>query len=115
MSTEREKMAAGEWYSCMDGELDILRRRARGAVHQHNTMPPDERGAIAPLLRALFNSVGEGAFLEAPFHCARLRQLRPWLLERGMPTQDVARVESWVDGLEFEQALRLLESQNMAP
>lgn len=63
-------MAAGEWYSCMDGELDILRRRARGAVHQHNTMPPDERGAIAPLLRALFNSVGEGAFLEAPFHCA---------------------------------------------
>ncbi|PZU75481.1 MAG: maltose acetyltransferase [Rhizobium sp.] len=70
MSTEREKMAAGEWYSCMDGELDILRRRARGAVHQHNTMPPDERGSIAPLLRALFNSVGEGAFLEAPFHCA---------------------------------------------
>jgi len=70
MSTEREKMAAGEWYSCMDGELDILRRRARGAVHQHNTMPPDERGAIAPLLRALFNSVGEGAFLQAPFHCA---------------------------------------------
>lgn len=70
MSTEREKMAAGEWYSCMDGELDILRRRARGAVHQHNTMPPDERGSIGPLLRALFNSVGEGAFLEAPFHCA---------------------------------------------
>ncbi len=24
MSTEREKMAAGEWYSCMDAELDIL-------------------------------------------------------------------------------------------
>jgi maltose O-acetyltransferase len=70
MSTEREKMAAGEWYSCMDAELDILRWRARKAVHQHNTMPPDERGAIAPLLRALFNSVGEGAFLEAPFHCA---------------------------------------------
>ncbi|MBP2532436.1 maltose acetyltransferase [Agrobacterium tumefaciens] len=70
MSTEREKMAVGEWYSCMDTELDILRWRARKAVHQHNTMPPDERGAIAPLLRTLFNSVGEGAFLEAPFHCA---------------------------------------------
>ncbi|MCZ7498135.1 sugar O-acetyltransferase [Agrobacterium rhizogenes] len=70
MSTEREKMAAGEWYSCMDAELDILRWRARGAVHQHNTMPPDERGAMASLLRSLFVSVGEGAFIEAPFHCA---------------------------------------------
>ncbi len=70
MSTEREKMAGGEWYSCMDAELDLLRRHARRAVHQHNTMPPDERGAIGPLLRALFASVGEGAFIEAPFHCA---------------------------------------------
>ncbi len=70
MSTEREKMAAGEWYSCMDAELDVLRRHARRAVHQHNTMPPDERGAIGLLLRALFASVGEGAFIEAPFHCA---------------------------------------------
>lgn len=30
MSTEREKMAAGEWYSCMDAELDVLRWRAPG-------------------------------------------------------------------------------------
>ncbi|MFK3777251.1 sugar O-acetyltransferase [Agrobacterium sp. NPDC089420] len=70
MSTEREKMAAGEWYSCMDAELDGLRWRARRAVHQHNTAPPDERGTIAPLLRGLLSFVGEGAFIEAPFHCA---------------------------------------------
>lgn len=70
MSTEREKMAAGEWYSCMDAELDMLRWHSRRAVHQHNTMPSDERGTIGPLLRALFASVGEGAFIEAPFHCA---------------------------------------------
>ncbi|MGG2477573.1 maltose acetyltransferase domain-containing protein, partial [Rhizobium sp. BR5] len=70
MSTEREKMAAGEWYSCMDAELDVLRGRARRAVHQHNTASPDERGAMAPLLRALFASVAEGAFVEASFHCA---------------------------------------------
>lgn len=53
MSTEREKMAAGEWYSCMGAELDMLRWHSRRAVHQHNTMPPDERGTIGPLLRAL--------------------------------------------------------------
>ncbi|WP_216330574.1 sugar O-acetyltransferase [Rhizobium sp. X9] len=70
MPTEREKMAAGEWYSCMDAELDVLRSRARRAVHQHNTMPPDERGTMAPLLGALFAASGEGAFIEAPFHCA---------------------------------------------
>ncbi len=70
MSTEREKMAAGEWYCCMDAELDVLRARARRAVHQHNTAPPDERKAMSPLLRALFASVAEGAFIEAPFHCA---------------------------------------------
>ncbi|MCZ7484410.1 sugar O-acetyltransferase [Agrobacterium rhizogenes] len=70
MSTEREKMAAGEWYSCMDAELDGLRWRARRAVHQHNTVLPDERGAMAPLLHALFASVAEGTFIEAPFHCA---------------------------------------------
>lgn len=70
MSTEREKMAAGEWYSCMDAELDGLRWRARRAVHQHNTVLPAERGAVAPLLHALFASVAEGAFIEAPFHCA---------------------------------------------
>lgn len=70
MSTEREKMAAGEWYSCMDADLDMLRDRARRAVHQHNTLPPDERGAMAPLLRSLFAAVAEGTFIEAPFHCA---------------------------------------------
>lgn len=67
--TERQKMAAGQWYTCLDPELDGLRTAARNAVHQHNTMPPDERGAAAPLLRALFAQFAEGVFLEAPFHC----------------------------------------------
>ncbi|MEM9106208.1 MAG: maltose acetyltransferase domain-containing protein, partial [Pseudomonadota bacterium] len=32
MVTEREKMKAGEWYSCIDDELDKLRTVALGAV-----------------------------------------------------------------------------------
>ena len=44
MTSERMKMAAGEWYCCLDPELDQLRQKARRAVHRHNTMPPDERG-----------------------------------------------------------------------
>ena len=63
-------MAAGEWYCCLNEELDALRKNARLAVHQHTTMAPDARGAMAPLLRTLLGSVAEGVFIEAPFHCS---------------------------------------------
>lgn len=43
---------------------------ARKAVYEHNSLDPYRRGAAAPLLAALFASVGEGVFIEAPFHCA---------------------------------------------
>lgn len=68
--TEQEKMQSGQWYCCLDPELEALRTRARLAVHTHNTCPPDARGAMAPKLRALFASVGPDCLLEAPFHCA---------------------------------------------
>ncbi|NKK79428.1 sugar O-acetyltransferase [Rhizobium leguminosarum bv. viciae] len=69
-ASEREKMAAGEWYCCLDDELDLLRRQARLAVHAHNTLPPDERGAMAPALKALFAQAAPNVFIEAPFHCS---------------------------------------------
>ncbi|MEO0911452.1 MAG: sugar O-acetyltransferase [Pseudomonadota bacterium] len=68
--TQREKMAAGQWYCCLDPELDALRTAARRAVHAHNTEAPDLRGEIAPQLRGLLGGAGEGAMIEAPFHCA---------------------------------------------
>ncbi|MCV0396346.1 MAG: sugar O-acetyltransferase [Rhizobiaceae bacterium] len=70
MASEREKMARGEWYRCLDPELDALRETARAAVHAHNTLHPAERGAMAPDLRRLFGVVADDAFIEAPFHCA---------------------------------------------
>ena len=70
MSSEREKMARGEWYCCLDDELDALRVKARFAVHQHNTLAPDERGSIGPLLRMLLKFAADSAFIEAPFHCS---------------------------------------------
>lgn len=69
MATEREKMQAGDWYTCIDDELDTLRERAYAAVFQHNTMHPSERGNLGPLLRALFASAADDIRLEAPFHC----------------------------------------------
>ena len=68
--SEKQKMAAEEWYCCLDAELDALRRRAREAVHEHNTMPPTQRGNVGPALSALFADYGENVFVEAPFHCS---------------------------------------------
>ena len=68
--SERTKMAAGEWYTCLDDELEALRVTARDAVFEHNTLPPQQRGNIGPALSALLGSTGEGARIEAPFHCA---------------------------------------------
>lgn len=51
--SERQKMAAGEWYCCLDPELDALRVAARNAVHQHNIMPPLQRGNFGPALSTL--------------------------------------------------------------
>ncbi|GGL58365.1 sugar O-acetyltransferase [Wenxinia marina] len=70
LRTELEKMQAGEWYSCLDPELEALRMVARRAVHEHRVLDPDKRGAIAPRLAALFGSVGNDVYIEAPFHCA---------------------------------------------
>jgi maltose O-acetyltransferase len=69
-ATEREKMAAGEWYSCIDDELESLRVVARQAVFEHNMTPPDRRGAMGDALRAVLGHVGADARIEAPFHCA---------------------------------------------
>lgn len=69
-ASERDKMAAGQWYSCLDAELEALRLIARVAVHQHNTVAPAERGSMAPALRALFGAVADDVFIEAPFHCS---------------------------------------------
>ncbi|OWV79849.1 maltose acetyltransferase [Rhizobium sp. R635] len=69
-ASEREKMATGQWYCCLDDELDLLRRQARRAIHAHNTLPPDERGGAAPALKALFAKAAADIFIEAPFHCS---------------------------------------------
>jgi maltose O-acetyltransferase len=69
-ATEREKMAAGDWYTCLDPELEELRVAARDALHEHNMMPPRERGSMGPALRLLLGQMSENARIEAPFHCA---------------------------------------------
>ncbi|WP_029066204.1 sugar O-acetyltransferase [Labrenzia sp. DG1229] len=67
VKSEREKMAAGEWYSCVDPELDALRKVAQSAVHEHNMMHPAVRDGMGPSLRKLLKA--PTAIIEAPFYC----------------------------------------------
>ncbi|WP_171129944.1 MULTISPECIES: sugar O-acetyltransferase [unclassified Ruegeria] len=67
--TEREKMEAGDWYCCLDPELNALRENARRALHAHNTSHPDSRGAMSSELRNLLGDAGQDHRIEVPFHC----------------------------------------------
>jgi maltose O-acetyltransferase len=94
--SERQKMEAGEWYSCIDAELDGLRAAAIDAVHQHNTLPPAKRGDIAPALAGLFASIGKDCRIEAPFHCPYAINIALGdrvYLNSGCVILDTARVE----------------------
>ena len=68
--SEREKMIAGEWYTCIDPELERLRQRAHEAIHEHNTLAPGRRGNIGPALAELLGELASDVVVEAPFHCA---------------------------------------------
>ncbi len=68
--SERQKMQAGQWYSCLNPELEALRVKARVAVHEHNTLPPERRGAMSDALRNLLGDVQSDCWIEAPFHVA---------------------------------------------
>ncbi|TRW98321.1 sugar O-acetyltransferase [Paracoccus sp. M683] len=68
--TQRQKMDAGEWYSCLDSELEQQRKIAHAATYQHNSTHPGQRDAISPLLRSLLGKVGQNVLIEAPFHCS---------------------------------------------
>ncbi len=68
MSEALDRIAGGGWYDCLAPELEALRRIARRAVHRHNTLDPDARGACAPDLAAILGALGDGVYVEAPFH-----------------------------------------------
>lgn len=63
-------MAAGDWYSCLDAELETLRITASEACHAHTHLPPSQRRSLSAPLRALFASHGTDCLIEAPFYCS---------------------------------------------
>lgn len=76
MVTEREKMLAGEGYDASDPELVSGRIRARRLTRKLGALDAAEDAARSALLRDLLGELGEGAWVESPFHCDYGAQIR---------------------------------------
>ncbi len=66
---EREKMVAGEPYLASDPELVDERARARRLAARYNATPQEDGSGRRAVLEELLAGVGEGAWIEPPFHC----------------------------------------------
>ena len=69
MSTERQKMLAGEMYDPFDPELVAGRARARALCQQLNATGEAEDAQRRRLLRDLFGKGGDTVWMQPPFYC----------------------------------------------
>jgi maltose O-acetyltransferase len=68
MSTERQKMLAGEMYHPFDPELVAGRARARDLCQQLNATRESEEVERRRILRDLFGKGGESVWMQPPFY-----------------------------------------------
>ena len=69
MSTEREKMLAGEMYDPLDPELVAGRERARDLCQDLNATREGQQEERRRILRELFGRGGDSVWLQPPFYC----------------------------------------------
>jgi maltose O-acetyltransferase len=69
MQTEKEKMISGQLYDAGDPQLVAERRRARDLCGELNRSRDGDKALRARLLGELFGRVGQGVWIEPPFHC----------------------------------------------
>lgn len=69
MTSEKEKMLAGELYDAFDPQLTAERRRAQHKLARYNATGPDDAEARATLLGELLGAIGDGADIQPRFAC----------------------------------------------
>ena len=69
MSTERQKMLAGEMYDPLDPELVAARARARDLCQDLNATRESDETRRRVILRDLFGTGGETVWMQPPFFC----------------------------------------------
>jgi maltose O-acetyltransferase len=69
MTTERQRMLAGEPYNAMDPELVVGRERARDLCQALNATREGQAEERRALLRDLFATGGDSVWMQPPFFC----------------------------------------------
>ncbi len=69
MSSEREKMLAGELYDPLDGVLVAGRNRARDLCQSLNATREADQEERRRILRELFGAGGDSVWMQPPFFC----------------------------------------------
>ena len=69
MSTEHQKMIAGELYDPLDSELVAARERARDLCQALNATREAQQTERRRILQALFGAGGDTAWMQPPFYC----------------------------------------------
>jgi maltose O-acetyltransferase len=69
MPTEREKMLAGELYNALDPELVVLNERSKTFCRELNALREDQKDEKRQILKSLFGTGGETAWIIPPFFC----------------------------------------------
>jgi maltose O-acetyltransferase len=69
MTTEREKMLAGELYDPLDAELSAARIRARDLCQDLNGTREADQPTRRRILTELFGSGGKSVWMQPPFFC----------------------------------------------
>ena len=69
MTTEKEKMLAGELYNAADPELVLERQHARHITSIYNDSFPDSPDQRNLLLKKLLGTCGQNVVIEPPFYC----------------------------------------------
>lgn len=65
----KARMAAGLPYKAWKDGLEELRRENKKRIFRFNHLPPDQPKKIVAALGEILGAMGEGAWIEAPFHC----------------------------------------------
>lgn len=74
--SELDRMLQGEPYDANDAFLVTARVRARRLTQQLSMIDPADSDAQRAVLSELLGEVGEGSWVEAPFHCDYGAQIR---------------------------------------
>lgn len=69
MTTEKQKMLAGELYDPFDAELVQARERARDLCQELNATRERDQEARRSILKQLFGRGGDSVWMQPPFFC----------------------------------------------